>query len=260
VTARDRVAALLSGFGAGLAGGLLGVGGGIVLVPLLTGRFRLIQHTAHGTSLAVIGATALTSLLIYGTHATVAWRTALWVALASIVTVRLGSRLARRLPAWALARAFSILLVMVAARLLWKPPPPGPPIPSALTAPVDLGIGALTGLLAGFMGIGGGAVAVPAFTLVLGMSQRLAQGTSLAVILATAPAGTIENARHGHVAWPLVPMLAIGAACGGPLAALVAHRLPQETLARIFAVFMVATAIHMWVRSRQPAKPARTST
>ena len=150
-------------------------------------------------------------------------------------------------------RWFSILLVLVAARLLWKPVTHVAPIPAAAAVPLDLGIGALVGLLAGFMGVGGGIFAVPAFTLLLGMSQRLAQGTSLAVILVTAPVGTIDNSRHGQVAWSLVPMLAVGAAIGGPLASLLAHRVPQEALARAFAVLLLATAVQTWLRSRRAA-------
>ena len=257
--ARDRVAALLSGLGAGVAGGLLGVGGGIVLVPILSGRFRLSQHVAHGTSLAVIGATALTSLAIYGAHASVAWATAIWVALASVFTVRIGTSLARRLSSAALTRAFSVFLVVVGVRLLWKPPDAtafmvhGP----AVTVALELGIGALIGLVAGLMGVGGGILAVPAFVMLLGMSQRVAQGTSLAVILATAPVGTLENSRHGQIAWRLVPLLAIGAAAGGPLASWFAHLVPQTLLARVFAVFLMVSAGLSW---RKPARgPARST-
>ena len=64
MTARDRVRGLLAGAAAGIAGGLFGVGGGIILVPLLTAFFGLGQHAAHGTSLAVIGATAVAALFV----------------------------------------------------------------------------------------------------------------------------------------------------------------------------------------------------
>ncbi len=253
--ARDRLAALLSGLAAGIAGGLLGVGGGIVLVPILTGRFRLSQHKAHGTSLAVIGATALASIVVYGAHASVDWRTALWVAVASVVTVRLGTAFARRLSNATLMRSFAVFLLLVAIRLLLKSPAAAP---SAHVAPgwigLDLGIGSLVGLLAGVMGVGGGILAVPAFTVLLGMPQRIAQGTSLAVILATAPVGTFENSRHGQVAWALVPLLAIGAAIGGPLASWLAHLLPPILLTRLFAVLLGITSVLSWRRAgRRPA-------
>lgn len=236
----------------------------MILVPLLTGRFRLSQHRAHGTSLAVVGATAVSSLVVYGARSSVAWEVALPVGVASIFTVRIGARLANRLSSAALTRAFSIFLVVVALRLLWHPQSGtafGRPSGLASTG-LGVGIGASAGLLAGFMGVGGGIIAVPAFTLLLGMSQRIAQGTSLAMILATAPVGTIENSRHGNVAWPLVPTLAVGAAVGGPLAAWCAHLIPQTILARGFAVFLVASAVHAWVRAggRGSAESARKTT
>ena len=72
----QRLLAFAGGFGAGVAGGLFGVGGGLVLIPILTGLFKLSQHQAHGTSLAVIGATALVSVIVYALHGNVAWGTA----------------------------------------------------------------------------------------------------------------------------------------------------------------------------------------
>ncbi len=243
--------ALLAGALAGLAGGLFGVGGGIVLVPLLTGVFHLSQHQAHGTSLAAIGATAIASVIVYAAHGNVALGTALLVGLASMLTARYGARLAARTSRRNLQRAFAVLLLLVAARLLWKAPAAaGAPFQGpALTVLFDVLLGAAVGLLAGFMGVGGGILAVPAFALVLGMTQQAAQGTSLAVILVTAPAGAIEHHRHGNVALRLVPWLAVGAALGGPAASWVAQWLPQAALARAFAVFLLANVVHLWIRS-----------
>jgi uncharacterized protein len=251
MAAREHATALLVGVAAGLAGGLFGVGGGIVLVPLLTGVLCLSQHQAHGTSLAAIGATALASLLVYGTHGHVAWGTAALVGVASMLTARYGARLTARTSTRALRRAFALFLVLVALRLLWKAPAAsGSPFHGvALAVGFDLLLGATVGILAGFMGVGGGILAVPAFTLVLGMSQQAAQGTSLAVILLTAPAGAIEHHRHGNVALRLVPWLALGAAAGGPAASWLAQWLPQSVLARAFAVFLLTNVIHLWMKS-----------
>jgi len=256
MNARDHAGAALAGAVAGLSGGLFGVGGGVVLVPMLTGRFRLTQHQAHGTSLAAIGATALASLFVYAVHGNVAWLAAAPVALASVLTARYGARWASRVSRRALARAFAAFLVLVAVRLLWRVPA-GAGVPLAHGWPalaLDLGLGAAIGLLAGFMGVGGGLIAVPAFTLLFGMTQQAAQGTSLAVILFTAAAGAVEHARHGNLVGRLVPGLALGAALGGPLASWFAQSLPHEVLARAFAVFLLANAVYGWIRSNRPAR------
>jgi len=250
---------MIAGALAGFTGGLFGVGGGIVLIPILTGRFRLTQHQAHGTSLAVIGATALASLFVYGAAAHVAWRVALVIGAASVIAAPLGARLAARVSPRGLRLAFAAFLLLAAARLLWRVPEPGAPLvpAGALEWVVDLALGCAIGLLAGFMGVGGGVLAVPAFVLLLGLPQATAQGTSLAVILMTAPAGAVEHHRQGNVAWGLAPWLAAGAALGAPLAAALANRLPYEWLTRAFALFLVATSLQIGLRG-QTRRPEAT--
>jgi len=251
VRTRERVEGFFAGLVAGAAGGLLGVGGGIVLVPMLAGRFGLSQHQAHGTSLAVIGLTALAGLAVYGAHAQVAWGTAAVVALASIATARYGARRANRLSSAGLGRAFAVFLMIVGTRLLIKTPEITPSVfhHGWMGLSFDLLLGAAIGLLSGFMGVGGGILAVPAFTLVLGMAQQAAQGTSLAVILVTGPAGALEHSRHGNVAWRLVPALATGAVAGAPLSSWLAQGLTHEVLVRAFALFLLANAVAAWIRA-----------
>lgn len=256
MSSQDRLRATLTGLVAGLAGGLFGVGGGIILVPLLTGFFALTQHQAHGTSLAAIGATAITGLVVYGMHGHVDWSTAAIMGLASVLFARIGARGASRVSKGALTRAFALFLLIVALRLFWKAPAPGGD--ELLTGPwrlaAILGVGAAVGLLSGFLGVGGGILAVPALTLLFGESQQVAQGTSLAVILVTAPFGAMEHHRHGNVVLRLVPYLALGAAIGAPLASSLVQSLPQATLARGFAIFLVANGVHTWVRAGRLAK------
>ena len=253
-----RGRAWMGGALAGIAGGFFGVGGGVVIVPILTGTFKLTQHQAHGTSLAIVGAAAVASLAVYAFHGNVAWVTAAIVGVASMMSARWGARLAGRLSSERLAQAFALFLVLVAIRLLWKVPPANEHVLVTNTAGIatDLGIGVAVGLLAGFMGVGGGILAVPAFTLLLGMSQQVAQGTSLAVILLTAPAGALEHHRHGNVATRLIAPFALGAALCGPFASLLAQQLSQAVLVRGFAVFIVFNAVNLWVRAERKRRLA----
>ncbi|TMQ71735.1 MAG: sulfite exporter TauE/SafE family protein [Candidatus Eisenbacteria bacterium] len=248
--ASDRVQGLIGGALAGLASGLFGVGGGLLLVPILTRRFHCSQHQAHGTSLAVIGLTALAGVVVYAWNGHVQWTTAAGVALASAVTARFGARLATRLSSIGLARAFALFLVAVAIRLLLKTPNPSPVSfhHGWLGFGIDLALGSAVGILAGFMGVGGGILAVPVFTLALGMTQQAAQGTSLAVIMVSGPAGTFEHARHGNVVWNLVPALALGSLVGAPLSSWAAQLIPQVVLVRSFAVFLIVNAVLTWLR------------
>lgn len=243
---------------AGFAGGLFGVGGGIVLIPILTGGFGLTQHQAHGTSLAIIGATAVAAILVYGGYGNVAWSTALVVAIGSLLTARYGARWANRTSSHGLTRAFAVFLMLVAVRLLWQAPEVTEHALRPGLGPLAFGLvlGGAVGVLAGYMGVGGGILAVPAFTLALGMSQQAAQGTALATMVVTAPAGAIEHHRHGNVVGRLVPWLAAGAVIGAPLASWTAQQVPHLVLVRMFAVFLLVNAAHTWFRTRRPEPPA----
>lgn len=251
MTPGDRARALTAGLVAGIAGGLFGVGGGILLVPLLTAWFHATQHEAHGTSLAVVGATALASLVIYGSHSNVDWRTALIVGVASVFAARLGARLAARTSSRDLTLGFTAFLLLVALRLLWKLPTVSVvTLPHGFSAAAfDLALGVTVGVLAGYMGVGGGIIAVPAFTLLLGMPQQVAQGTSLAVILVTAPVGAIEHARHGNMLRRLVGWLALGAVMGAAGASALVQKAPGDTLRKGFALFLLANVVLTLVRA-----------
>lgn len=251
MTPRDRLRGLLAGLGAGSASGLFGVGGGLALIPVLTGFFKFTQHQAHGTSLAVIGFTALAALGVYGAHANVVWVAAAPMALGSLVTARIGARIAARVSPDRLRRTFALFLMLVALRLFWQPPEisHAAGLPGIGGTLGYLALGLAAGLLAGFMGVGGGILVVPVLTLVFGMSQQAAQGTSLAVMLVTAPSAALEHSRHGNVMWRMVPILAVGAALGAPLAAWGAQGLPHAWLTRGFALFLAATGAHTWFRA-----------
>jgi hypothetical protein len=99
------------------------------------------------------------------------------------------------------------------------------------------------------MGVGGGLLAVPAFRLLLGMPQQLAQGTSLLVVLGAAGSGVVAHAKRGNVVKAPVPWLALGAIVAGPLASWWVQRLPQVPLTRGFAAFLVVNAVHGWIRA-----------
>jgi len=251
---------LLAGFFAGLAGGLFGVGGGIIMVPVLTAFFGLTQHQAHGTSLGAVAATAVAGLVVYGLAGHVAWLPAALMAVSGALTARLGARLAARTGREHLALAFALLMLVTGLRILLKTPVPdaepaiaGGPFAGPVGVLAALAVGAAVGLLAGYMGVGGGVIAVPALTLLFGFSQQTAQGTSLALILGSAPFGAMEHSRLGNVVHRLLPGLMIGALLGAPLASYAAQRLPQATLARAFAIFLIANALRMGWSARKPA-------
>lgn len=116
-------------------------------------------------------------------------------------------------------------------------------------------IGLATGALAATLGLGGGIVYVPALVVLFDFDQQLAQGTSLAVIVPTAVIGTVVHARAQRVRWDLAVPLAFGGVAGGVLGAQLALELDPTVLRRIFAAFLVATALRMLARTRRAARP-----
>ena len=108
---------LLIGAAAGMLAGLTGVGGGVFLVPLMVGLLVMVQHQAHGTSLAVIFPIALVGAITYAIYGhilgNVDWGVILGLALGGIVGVVLGARLMMRVPARQLRWTFGIFLVVV---------------------------------------------------------------------------------------------------------------------------------------------------
>ena len=108
----------LSGFLAGILSGLLGVGGGIIMVPLMVSFFGINQHQAHATSLAVIIPTAIISSIIYGFHGQIDLSIAVNLAIGSIIGAAIGAKLMPKIPAMQLKRLFWILLVLVGIRMI----------------------------------------------------------------------------------------------------------------------------------------------
>ena len=237
----------LLGAVSGALGGLMGVGGGIVLVPLLVYVLHMEQHEAQGTSLAVVIVTALVAVVPYYRHERLDVALALWLALGAVPGVILGSRLAARTSATLLRVAFGVLMLVTAARLLAAPPVP---LGGAGVWPPALNVflGVLVGTLAGFVGIGGGTVLVPILVLFQSIDQHTAQGISLLMIIPVGIVGVVSYARHGRIVLQGLPSLLAGVAIGALAGALLAHRTKAPTLTRLFAILLLATGAQMIFR------------
>ena len=106
------------GVGIGVLSGLLGVGGGIFLVPILTSYFAVDQHLAHGTSLAVVVPTAIMGATVYSYHGTMDVVMAAQLAVGGVIGAAIGSRLMTKIPAAQLKRMFGVMLILVGIRMV----------------------------------------------------------------------------------------------------------------------------------------------
>lgn len=180
----------------GFLSGMFGVGGGIVMVPLLVGLAQMDQRRAAATSLAAIvpaSAVGATTYFLSG-HTDLA--AGGFIIIGAVAGAIIGTRLLRRIPLVWLRWMFIALLVGVATRLLLVAPIRSESID--LTWYIAIGyivLGLFMGVASGLFGIGGGVIAVPGLIALFGASDLIAKGTSLLVMLPTGIVGTVSNIR-----------------------------------------------------------------
>ncbi|MGB3414641.1 MAG: sulfite exporter TauE/SafE family protein [Microbacteriaceae bacterium] len=191
---------LLIGLVAGLMSGFFGVGGGTVIVPALLIFAGFNQRRAAGTSLAAIIPPAIAGLLGYLPSGGVDWVAGGIIAAGSIVGAQIGSWLLHKLPVVFLRWLFIVFLVAVMVQLFFTVPDRSVGLEMNLWIILALALlGFVTGILAGLIGVGGGIVVVPVLMLFFGVSDLVAKGTSLLMILPTSVSGTLGNAKRNNV-------------------------------------------------------------
>jgi uncharacterized membrane protein YfcA len=244
---------------AGALGGLMGVGGGILLVPLLVHLLREPQHEAQGVSLAFVIAIAAVAVLPYLGSERLDLGLAALLAVGALPGVLAGARVARRMSAQWLRRAFGIALLATGVRLLASPPAWTPESVAALWAwPWNVALGLAVGFLAGLLGLGGGTILVPVLVLGERIPQHVAQGISLLLIIPVGIVGVMTYARSGILPVRHLPGLVVGGAAGALTGALLAQRLAGSTLSRAFALFLIAVSAQMIFGRARVRAPAAT--
>ena len=270
------VAAL--GVSVGLVAGMFGVGGGFLLVPLLTVALDVPVEYAVGAALCQTIATGLAAFLRHRRYGQAETRFDVMLLGGSLLGVDAGARLlavlsdsapivvaGRSFPAARLVItcAYVGLFVVIAALLWWKPSPqhddpqPGPlarialppltvlPVAGlpAVSGAVVGGIGFANGLLAGLIGIGGGICLIPIMLYGYGFPIRKAAGTGIVVVLAVALLGTVQHARIGNVHLGLAATIMIGSALSAQVGAGLTRTLPADKLRRGLAILLVISIV-----------------
>lgn len=228
---------------------MLGIGGGIVLIPMLTAWADLDQHSAHGTGIVAVMVTALVGVLVYGKGSAVDLAAAVQIAVVMLPATIVSARFSKRVSAAHLRRYFGAFVVLAALILPFRDlvGDGGLILGGGLPAMFAIGLGG--GIVSGLLGVGGGSVVVPCLVLVTGFSQQLAQGTSLAVILPSSAAGAAEHARIGHVRGRVLPPVLIGTLFGSWVGGEAALALPGQTLRIMFSVVLLAMGTLFIARS-----------
>ncbi len=251
----------LAGALVGVIAGLFGVGGGLVIVPLLVFIFHgqgmapaLMMHLAIGTSLATIMVTSLSSVRAHHRYGAVLWPVFRRLAPGIVAGTLLGAYIVDQLPNTTLRIIFGVFALLVAAQMgFGVKAAPHRRLPGWVGMSIA---GAVIGKVSAIIGIGGGTLTVP-FLAWCNVGMRQAVATSAACGLPIAVAGTIGfviagwNAAPlpawstGYIYWPAFAGIAAASVVFAPLGAKLAHTLPAEKLKRYFALLLAFLGVGM---------------
>lgn len=236
----------ITGFLAGSLGGIAGLGGGVIIVPMLSIVVGIEQHKAHGTSLSAIFVTGVIASTTYSHYGHVPLVLSLVLATFSSLAAFGGAKFTKKVSGWTLRKWFGWFLFLVAAAMALGEVQflsHGVLSVGPLFWTIVVITGLLSGLVGGSLGVGGGTIRVPFLALILGLPQWSAQGASLFAMIPTSFVGALTHWKMGHIEMKIAPWLWISAAVGAFLGGVISHYLPGITLRRIFAVIVGMIAI-----------------
>ena len=251
---------LVFGSMAGLLAGLLGLGGGAIIVPILVyglplqGITEHIQHMAVGTSMASIVFTSLSSVRAHHARGTVRWPIVLQFSPGIVVGTLVGGTIAANIPTKPLAAIFAVFLMYVATQMVLDiKPKASRQLPGVAGV---MGVGGGIGFVSSFVGIGGGTMTIPFLTM-CNVSMREAISTSAGVGFPIALAGAVSYMVNGWSA-PGLPQYSLGfiylpalfgivtaSMLTAPLGAKIAYKVSIPRLKKFFAGFLCVVAATM---------------
>jgi len=256
----------------GAVGGLFGIGGGLIAIPVLALGFGLDQQLAQGTALVMIAPNVMLGFWRYKQRNPIDLKDAYWLGGAAVGSTWLVAHWATHLDAGRLRWAFAVFLVGLAVLLHWGARRraraaagmvSGPrhqrlhlhqaascAVPMAaqpaLHRPWLGALGLVSGVFSGLFTVGGGLVTVPALTTVFGVRQQTtAQGLSLAAVVPGALVALFTYAMAGKVDWSRGLPLAVGGLLSISWGVALAHRLPERVLGQAFCVLLLVAAAMM---------------
>jgi uncharacterized membrane protein YfcA len=255
------IAYLLMGLAVGLFAGMLGIGGGVILVPLMVFMFSAqdfpadrILHLALGTSMCSIVFTSISSVRAHQSHGAVRWDIVRSAAASLVIGVLAGTLIADRMSSRFLAIFFVAFVYYAGTQLfLDLKPRPTRQLPGAAGISAA---GLAVGTISSWVGVGGGVITIPLMTM-CNVPMRHAIGTSAALGLPIAISGAIGYIATGwgkdhlppmslgYVYLPALIGIVVGTFVTVPLGAKLAHSMPVRALKRIFAVILFVLATRM---------------
>jgi len=243
----------LGGFLSGILAGFLGIGGGIVMVPMLVAFAYRPQEAVATSSLAIV-VTATAGTIQNWRMGMLRWRHVLLLGIPAIMTAQLGAFLANWFAPYLLLTAFGILLLIniylveLRKQLVSNTEAPLSSFPLLLGRLITGGLG---GLLAGLFGVGGGVIMVPLQILLLGTPLKIAIQTSLGVIVLTAISACIAHAIAGNVLVMPGLILGGGGLVGVQFSTRFLPKLPDQVVSFLFRTMLALLSVYIFFQAWQ---------
>jgi len=242
--------ALVMAVAIGISLGLLGSGGAIVTLPVLVYVAGIPLQKAVGMSIAVVGAVSLIGSIVQYLRGHFHVRATLLLALTGMVGAYFGAGLTRFFPPQVLMLLFACLMLVVGGSMLrGRRERAGAGECHPLRC---LAIGAVVGVLTGFLGVGGGFLIVPALILFAGLDMKKAVGSSLAVIALNSLTGLAGQLRHTALDWGQTTVFLAVALVGMLIGLTLEGRLPENKIRKLFAGFIIVVAAVIFIFNLKP--------
>ena len=232
------------GGAAGFFGGLFGVGGGAIAIPLLGLLYHLDQQTAQGTTLVMVVPNVLLGFWRYRRRVGIDLRIAGALAISAMASTYPAARFATALDPRGLRLAFAAFLVILAAIIAYRTrrgfsrQPDREPLAWGWSVP----LGIVGGIVSGLFGVGGALIVPPALTAFFGVRQVEGQGLGLALVAPGSVIALVAYAGAGQVDWRLGIPLAVGGVVAISAGVAFAHSLPERRLRFAFCGLLVVIA------------------
>jgi len=223
---------------------MLGLGGAILYVPVLHWLGFDFKAVAIPTALLLNGFTAISAGYVYFRAKMVDIKGSLPMAGTCLVGAPIGAYLTRLVPTETLIVCFSVFVVFVSLRMLFIAGQPDKnAIPRAgIRIPLMAAGGLVIGMIAGLIGVGGGALFVP-FMLVLGYSTKTAAATNTFIVIFTSFSGFAGHVATGHFNWPLMAATAVSVVIGAQIGAnLMKNKMKSQWIKRMFGLVLLLVA------------------
>ena len=234
---------LVLGAGLGFFGGLFGIGGGIIAIPMLALGFGMEQPLAQGTALVLMVPNLIVGWWRYSQRYPLPRRDALLIGLAGSLTTWGMAHFATRLDPLLLRNCFSGFIGLLALNMM-RGKKSGPVVAEQPLQRRYLPVvGVLGGSSMGLLGIGGGLVATPFLSGWLGQRQTMAQALSLALVAPSSVVALLTYAGAQRVDWAMGLPLAVGGLLTVSAGVALACRLPERRMRRAFAWMLLGTAL-----------------